>query len=120
MVFDPSGKFLLVTGTNEFGTKGGIEVFGLNALTGALSLTAGPVQLGTDPAGITVDSSGKYAYVPNTADATVAGLTLDSTSGALSQITGSPFPSGGNGVVNGPLGIVASGSFVYVCNASND
>jgi 6-phosphogluconolactonase len=119
-VFDPSGKFWLVTGTNEFGTMGGIEVFSLNASTGALSLVTGPVQVGNDPAAVAVDASGKYVYVPNTSDATISAFTLDSNSGALSPVTGSPFPSGGNGNVNGPLGIVASVSFVYACNASND
>jgi 6-phosphogluconolactonase len=118
--FDPSGKFLLVTGTNEFATKGGIEVFSLDALTGALSLVTGPVQVGDDPAGIAIESSGKYVYVPNTSDATIAAFTLDSTGGALSAVTGSPFASGGNGSINGPLGIAANSSFVYVCNASSD
>jgi DNA-binding beta-propeller fold protein YncE len=43
-------------------------------------------------------------------------------SGALTEITGSPFPSGGSGVTNGPLGIATdvAGHFAYVCNASND
>lgn len=118
--FDPSGKFLLVTGTNEFGLKGGIEIFSLDGSSGALSLLVGPVQVGTDPAGILVDASGKYVYVPNTADVTISAFVLDSASGMLSVIAGSPFPSGGNGNVNGPLGIAVGSSFAYVCNASND
>jgi 6-phosphogluconolactonase len=113
---------LLVTGTNEFGTKGGIEVFSFDGGSGALTLAAGPVQVGSDPAGVTVDSSGKYVYVANTTDITVSAFTIDGGTGALSAIAGSPFPSGGNGNVNGPLGIAASavGPYVYVCNASND
>ena len=118
--FDPSGRFLLVTGTNEFGTKGGIEVFSLDTSTGALSVATGPVQVGDDPTGIAIESSGKFVYVPNTSDVTISAFTLDRTSGVLSPVTGSPFPSGGKGNVNGPLGIAASGAFVYVCNASND
>jgi 6-phosphogluconolactonase len=118
--FDPSGKFLLVTGTNEFGIKGGIEVFSLDGSSGALSLVVGPVQVGTDPADFVVDPSGKYVYVPNTADVTISAFVLDSVSGALSGVAGSPFPSGGNSNINGPLGIAAGGSFVYLCNSSND
>jgi len=121
--FNPSGKFLLVTGTGVFGLEGGLEVFSLNAATGALSTTtASPVQVGRDPAGVVMDSSGTYVYVPNTADSTISAFTMDSSSGSLSSIGGSPFPSGGNGSINGPTGITADNisHFVYVCNASND
>src|SRR5579864_4161085 len=120
--FDRAGKFLLVTGTNEFGTKGGIEIFSFDSSSGSLTLVAGPVQVGTDPAGAALDSSGKYAYVPNTADASISAFALDGSSGALTAVAGSPFASGGNGNINGPLGIAASsaGAYLYVCNASND
>ena len=120
IAFDPAGKFLLVTGTSEFSTEGGIEVFSFDGSTGALSLVAGPVQVGNDPAALAVDPSGKYVFIPNTADATISAFALDSASGALMSVSGSPFPSGGRGNVNGPLGIAAGGSFAYVCNASND
>jgi 6-phosphogluconolactonase (cycloisomerase 2 family) len=121
-VFDRTGNFLLLTGNNEFGTNGGVEVVGLNSSTGALTLVSGPVQVGDDPSGIAVDASDKYVFVANTADVTISAFQFDSATGALSGVTGSPFLSGGNGNINGPLGITTSttGSFVYVCNASND
>lgn len=123
VAFDPGGNFLLVTGNNVFGTAGGLSVFSLDASTGSLTLASGsPFQVGDDPAGVAVDASGKYVYVPNTADATISAFTLDSATGGLTPVSGSPFPSGGNGSINGPLGIAAdtAGKFVYVCNASND
>ena len=49
--FDRTGNFLLVTGTDEFGTAGGVEVFSLNSSNGALTLVSGPVQVRDDPAG---------------------------------------------------------------------
>jgi 6-phosphogluconolactonase len=122
-VFDPSGKFLLLTGNNVFGTAGGLSVFSLDASIGSLTLATGsPFQVRDDPAGVAVDATGKYVYVPNTADATISAFTLDFSTGALTTVSGSPFPSGGNGSINGPLGIAAStaGEFIYVCNASND
>jgi 6-phosphogluconolactonase (cycloisomerase 2 family) len=121
-VFDPSGKFLLLTGNNVFGTAGGLSVFSLDASTGSLTLDTGsPFQVGDDPAGVAVDASGKFVYVPNTADATISAFSLDSATGALTPVPGSPFPSGGNGSINGPLGIATdAGNFMYVCNASND
>jgi 6-phosphogluconolactonase (cycloisomerase 2 family) len=121
--FDPSGKFLLVTGTDIFGALGGIDIFSLNTASGALTLTAGsPVQVGADPAAIVFDPLGKYVYVPNTADETISGFTFDSTAGTLMPISGSPFPSGGKGTINGPLGIAVDTTeqFMFVCNASND
>lgn len=121
--FDPSGKFLLVAGTDVFGTAGGIDVFNVNSTNGALSLNAGsPVQVGDDPSAITFDALGIYLYVTNTADATISEFTFDGPAGTLSAISGSPISSGGKGSINGPLGIAVSSTdeFVYVSNASND
>lgn len=121
--FDPSGKFLLLTGNNVFGTAGGLSVFSLDASTGLLTLASGsPFQVRDDPAGVAVEASGKFVYVANTADATISAFALDSATGALTPVAGSPFPSGGNGTINGPLGIASdtAGKFVYVCSASND
>ncbi len=119
--FDTSGAFLFVTGTNVFGTAGGIDVFTFNASRSALTLAGSAVQVGVDPAGVVIANGGDV-YVPNTADATLSAFTFNFNTGALSPVTGSPFPSGGHGSVNGPLGIAANdaGNFVFVCNASND
>jgi 6-phosphogluconolactonase (cycloisomerase 2 family) len=119
-VFEPGNKFLLVTGTGVFGTVGGVSVFSLNNSTGALTPVAAALQVGTDPSGVVTDKTGHFVYIPNTGDATISELTLDA-SGGLASI-GSPVPSGGNGSINGPMGVATdvAGHFVYVCNASND
>jgi len=120
-VFDRTGKFLLTTGTGVFGLDGGVDVLTLNTSNCALGATGPPVQVGDDPAGIVVDASGNYVYVPNTADVTISAFTFNQATGGLTAISGSPFPSGGNGSINGPLGIAPdSTGHVYVCNASND
>lgn len=121
--FDPTGHFLLVTGTGVFGGRGGVDVFTLDSATGGLTLVVGtPIPVGVDPAGVVIVPSGRYVYIPNTADATISAFAFDSTSGSLSPVAGSPFPSGGRGSINGPLGIAADNQnkFVFVCNASND
>ena len=120
-VFDASGKFLLVTGTGIFGLHGGVSAFSINTSNGSLTGVGSTTELETDPSGLAVAASGKYLYIPNTGDASISAFSMGS-SGALTPISGSPFPSGGNGSVNGPLGIAADadGKFVYVCNASND
>ena len=71
--FDSAGKFLLISGHNVFLTAGGLDVFSLNASTGALTITgSSPVIVRDDPAGVVVDASGKYVYVPNTSDLTIS------------------------------------------------
>jgi hypothetical protein len=79
--------------------------------TGKLSAVANSrFHTGLDPSSVTVDPSGKFVYVANTADSTVSACMLDGSSGALTQVANSPFPSGGNGTINGPSGIVADAS----------
>jgi len=116
------GHFLLVTGNGTFGLNGGIDVFAINVSTGALWIVGSPVQVGVDPAGIVTDFSDKFVYVPNTGDATVSAFAFNSTTGGFMPISGSPYPSGGRGTINGPQGIATDnqGKFVFVCNASND
>jgi len=120
---DPAGKFVIAVsnaGSTVFGT---ISVYSLNSTSGKLTLVSGSQpHIGVDPSSVVVDPSGKFVYTANTADATLSALTLNSSTGALGTISGSPFPSSGNGTINGPTGIVVdpSGQSVYVCSASND
>ncbi len=119
---DPAGKLVIAVSNGSSTSFGLIAVFTLDSATGKLSAAGAPSHTGSDPSSVTLDPSGKFVYVANTADATISAFTLDSTSGALSPVSGSPFPSGGQGSINGPLGIVAdaAGKYIYVCNASND
>jgi DNA-binding beta-propeller fold protein YncE len=41
-----------------------------------------------------VDSTGGYVYVTNMTDATISAFSLAATTGALTAISGSPFPTG--------------------------
>jgi DNA-binding beta-propeller fold protein YncE len=119
---DPAGKFVIAVSNGSSTLFGLIAVFTLDGATGLLSASGTPSRTGADPSSLTLDPSGKFVYVADTADATISAFTLNSTSGALSPVSGSPFPSGGQGTFNGPLGIVAdaAGKYIYVCNASND
>ena len=60
-----------------------------------------------------VDPSGKFVYVTNHLADNVSAFSITATSGALTQIPGSPFPSG-----NTPFNVAVdpSGKFVYVTN----
>lgn len=125
VAFEPTGNFLLVTGKNVPGVWGGLTVFSVDASSGVLTQVP-PDNLfsafvGHEPAAVITDHFGKFVYIPNTVGSTISAFTLDST-GLVTEISGSPFPSGGIGPINGPTGIAtdASGNFLYVCNASND
>jgi 6-phosphogluconolactonase (cycloisomerase 2 family) len=122
IITDPAGKFVIAVSNGSSTSFGLIAVFSLNSTTGELTAAGTPFHTGSDPSSLTTDPSGKFVYVADTADATISAFTLDSTSGALSVVTGSPFPSGGQGMNHGPLGIAADagGKYIYVCNASND
>lgn len=119
---DPAGKFVLAVSNGSSTSFGLISVFSLDSASGKLTAAGAPSHTGSDPSSLTMDPSGKFVYVADTADATISAFTLDSTSGVLSVVADSPFPSGGHGTINGPLGIAAdaAGKYIYVCNASNE
>jgi 6-phosphogluconolactonase len=101
--FDRSGKFVYTANTAD----ATISAFSLNASTGLLTEIAGsPFPSGgqgtiNGPTGIAADPSGRFLYLCNASN-DISGFQINSTTGALTTIAGSPFPSGGNG----PHGIV--------------
>lgn len=58
-----------------------------------------------------------FAYVANSQSDNISGYTIDSVTGALTEVAGSPFPAGSN-----PQFVVAtpSGKFVYAANSDSD
>src|SRR6266849_2313018 len=94
---DPSGKFAYVV---DF--FGGVSAYTINSTTGALSPVPGsPFAAGSGPRSVAVVPSGKFAYVTNqcgnvfcSVSGSVSAYTIDSTTGALSPVPGSPFAAG--------------------------
>ena len=80
---------------------------------------------GAGPRELQVTPNGKFVYVVNINTDTVAGYAINPSSGALTQVPGSPFSVGTTannlGCVSCPLGITihSSGRFVYVANSTN-
>ena len=54
----------------------------------------GPYGTGAIPHAIAVDPSGKFVYVPNAGSNNISAFLVDTASGALSPIPGSPFAAG--------------------------
>jgi 6-phosphogluconolactonase (cycloisomerase 2 family) len=107
---DPSGRFAYV---GNQGTS--ISAYSIDSSTGVLSEVAGsPFKLAHTPISLTVDTAGKFLYVPRNdtiGNSYIAVLSIDSSTGALSEIAGSPFAA----ETNSPsLTIAPSGRFAYV------
>ncbi|MFY9739674.1 MAG: beta-propeller fold lactonase family protein [Candidatus Cybelea sp.] len=116
-------------------TSASVSAFAINASTGTLTQVKGsPFAAGPDPWGVAVDPTGKFAYVTNVTDArkfaqatnvtspsssgSVSAYVINARSGALTQVKGSPFASGGTEpweMTIGPFGKLA-----YVTNFYSD
>jgi 6-phosphogluconolactonase len=69
LVVSPTGKFVYSTGCLFFcGAAGFVAAYTPNATSGALTpLPGSPFPAGLGPSGVTVDPTGKFLYVPNSA-----------------------------------------------------
>ena len=79
-------------------------------------INTGPVpvvQTGSEPIWATVDPLNHFVYTTNFGDNTVSGFTLDTTTGGVVAISGSPFAAGTN---PGAVVVDPSDKFVYVAN----
>jgi len=113
----PSGSWL---GLTCDGTSGG-EIVGLTRapLTGTVGAPQVVPSGGNSPQGIRVTPDGKFVIVANQGSNNVSVFSLDSTSGALTVVSGSPFASGTQPApvaIDPPLvaGKASSAKFVFV------
>ena len=88
---DPFGKFAYVASSGLFDTDGSVDIYTINATTGALTYT-GAID-GNSPDfccfnSVAVDPSGKFAYVADGGGGSnsVAMYTINATTGALTSI----------------------------------
>lgn len=118
---DPTGKFVYVV--NSY-SDCNVSAFSINSLTGLLTsvgtyvgsvsyLPGGTVSQ-TYPESVTVDPSGKFAYVTNYSSSNVDAFTINSTTGALTFIGAIATGSGPHSVAVDP-----TGKFAYVAYGVN-
>lgn len=108
--------------TNE--VTDNVSAFAINSSTGSLTEISGsPFSIETDPNGpetgpqsISIDPSGRFAYVANSTD-TLSAYSIDSSTGALTLLSGSPFATGNN-----PSSVVVdpTGRYLYTANINSD
>ena len=86
------------------------------AATGLLTSLGATVAAGNSPNSVTVDPSGRFAYVANSWSDSVSAYTIDPATGALTSIGVAP---AGTGPL--PVAIDPTGRFAYVANTiTND
>lgn len=107
----PAGNFLYAT------VGVGIDAFTING-AGVPALLAGSPFASGGNLFLALDPSGKFLFAPDIGPPNgVSAFTIDSTTGALTSVPGSPFAFAGQTVLNSnPVGIVvdSTGQFVYV------
>jgi len=94
----PSSRFAYVAN----GSSSDVSAYTGDSSTGALTpVPASPFAAGAGPRSAAVDPSGKFAYVANQCgdfacivNGNVSAYTIDSSTGALTPISASPFAAG--------------------------
>jgi 6-phosphogluconolactonase len=95
LAFVPSGRFFYVASAVNPSANGALYGYSFDPATGAFApISGGPYTTGQFPVCITIDSSGKFAYIANVNSNNVSGFSIDSATGALTSIAGSPFADG--------------------------
>ncbi len=103
-------KFLFVANSQS----NTIAVYSI-AGDGSLNLSATPTPVGgTGPDNVVLDSSGQYLFVTNSFSANISVFSVDSGSGALTAVPGSPFYANDS---PGEILIPPGTNFVYVTNS---
>src|ERR1700733_5747533 len=114
--FEPTGKFAYAADSINGSTN--LLTYSADAQTGALTLL-NAVNLPGGPTGAAIDPIGKYLYVAvfssDFSTASALGFSIDSTTGALTPIPGTPFPLSN---VTGTFSFHPSGNFLYMANSN--
>ncbi len=116
MAFTPGDNILYVS----LGTVG-VGILTFNSNTGVLTNNnqiLKPKQTADAVQGLAVNSAGTFLYAAETGINSIRVLSINATTGALTEITGSPYTAG-----TGPYGILldSTGSYLYAANrASNN
>ena len=117
LAVDPNDKFFYVANdSNSFpGIGDAVSMLAFSTTTGVLKAT-GTIAAGLEPVSVTVDPSGKFVYVANSASNDVSAYTINATTGALTS-------AGTVASGTSPISVVVdpAGKFTYVANfGSND
>lgn len=112
MAIDPSGKFIFYVPN----PSGAIVTFVRNTSDGSLNLSSGLIPIDNNqPFWLLVDPSGKFLYAADHSDPSggeISVFAIDSTTGALTELPGSPFTFQANSEPWG-LAMSSNGQFLF-------
>lgn len=111
VAIDPSGQFVFTANAS-----GSLSAYSIHPTTGALTSVAGsPFAAGSFPVSVTVDPTGRFAYVANFDSNNVSAFAINPTSGALSSLGVSAAGTQPQSALVDP-----SGHFLYIANTGSD
>lgn len=118
LTLDPQNRFLFASVIDP---PGAVAAFTVDSTSGALTPVPGspfplnPVSMSdTMPGQVVVDSSGKFVFATAVNNSAVAAFSIDTSSGVLTAVPGSPFNAGTH-----PLSLATAYSFLYVANTGD-
>jgi 6-phosphogluconolactonase (cycloisomerase 2 family) len=123
IVMDSQHRYAYVVNNSGAALQGGVLQYAIDKHKGSLAVVqapdassniTGPVQpvpTGTVPLAIAIDPNDNFVFVANSASNSISVYSLDQTTGALKEVTGSPFTTGAT-----PVSLVARGSSLFVAN----
>ena len=118
VAIDPAGQFAYVANVNS----NNVSAYTIDATSGALTAVPGsPFGAGTSPGTVVVHPTGGFAYVANCGSfacqganpGSVSAYAIDTMTGVLTEITGSPFAAG---TTTFWVTVDPSGQFAYATN----
>ena len=118
IIADPSGQFVYVGNI-----RGGVEAYSIDQTSGTLAELAGsPFQDVHTASAVAVDPTSRYVYVANTYggptnQGSVSVYTIDAATGALSEISGSPYAVNYN---PGSIAVDPAGKFIFLTGSSGE
>src|SRR5580658_4022096 len=93
-----------------------VEGFAINSVTGALISTGAPMPDTNGPVALATNSPATFLFAAN-GNATVSVFQI-ATSGALTEIPGSPFTTiAGSGTLPGAIAVSADGNYLYIASS---
>ncbi len=116
------------TNDDSFSGPNTVSAFAVNANGGLSKIAGSPFSTGGTGAGgngfgssrrIAISLDGRFLFAANDGSNDVSSFTINATSGVLTPITGSPFPTGGNDAGGVTLAISPDGRFLYVSNTNS-
>ena len=112
---DPTGKFAYVANYGDGVAPSTVSAYTIDS-TGALTAVAGsPFGAGIAPSSVTVDPTGKFAYVANQGSNDVSAYTINASTGALTSVGAAM----ATGTTPNSVTVDPSGKFAYVANTNS-